>query len=129
MPKYRSIVFLQSEETDGEMADGSHAIIQDEALRILHHKSTKPGTGDYESVVWECPTQKSVNAALDYLLQWNYECENMTVTDESPAGSQDWRETVTRYIRGADGKRKRHVYEITYNVGLSYIGLCEVLQD
>jgi hypothetical protein len=127
--KYRSIVFLSSEETDGEMPDGSDAIVQDEALRILHHKSTKPGTDDYESVVWECPTQKSVNAALDYMLQWDYERENMAVTDESPAGSSDYTETVTRYFKNSDGRRERHVYEITYNVGLSYIGLCEIVPD
>jgi hypothetical protein len=120
MPKYRSIVFLQAEETDGERPDGSHAIIEDEALRILHHKSTRPGTGDYESVLWECPTEESVNAALEYLLQWDYERGNMAVTDESPAGSSDYREEITHGGR---------TYEITYNVGLSYIGLCEVLPD
>ena len=129
MSRYRSIVFLSSEETDGELPDGSDAIIQDEALRILHHKSTKPGTEDYESVLWEMPTEKSVQAALDYLLEWDYERENMTVYDESPAGSGDWTERVTRYAKDAGGKRKRRIFEITYNVGLSYIGLCEILPD
>ena len=127
--RYRSIVFIDHEETDGEMPDGSHVLITDEALRILHHKSTKPGTDDYDSVVWECPTKESVNAALDYLLQWDYERESMRVYDESPAGSRDETVTVTRYVKDANGKRKRHVYEITYNVGLSYIGLCEIIND
>jgi hypothetical protein len=120
MPKYRSIVFLSSEETDGEMPDGSDAVVQDEALRILHHKSARPGVGDYDSVVWECPTQESVTAALEYLLQWDYERENMTVTDESPAGSSDYTETIE-----SDGR----TFELAYNVGLSYIGLCEIIPD
>jgi hypothetical protein len=120
MPKYRSIVFLSSEETDGEMPDGSDAIVQDECLRILHHKSTKPGTDGYADIVWGCPTEESVNAALEYLLQWDYERDNMTVTDESPAGDSDWTETVTQ-----DGR----TFEIAYNVGLSYVGLCEIIPD
>jgi hypothetical protein len=115
---YRSIIFLDHEETDGEMPDGSDVIISDQALRILHHKSARPGTEDYESVVWEVPTAESVNAALEYLLQWDYERKGMQVYPDSPAGSGDEREVVT------SGDRS---FEIAYNVGLSYIGLCEIL--
>ena len=109
MAKYRSIVFLDHEETDSD--DGG--IVQDECLRILHHKTD-------DSVVWECPTAESVQAALDYLLQWDYEPESQEVLAGSPAGSSDWTETLTR-----DGR----TFELTYNVGLSYIGLCEVIAD
>src|SRR5260370_4354117 len=112
---YRSIVFLDHEETDHD-----NGITQDEALRILHHKPSDPDHEDYGAVLWEMPTEESVNAALDYLLQWDYGQEDSEPYDESPAGSGDWRELVTRNGR---------VYEIAYNVGLSYIGLCEIKEQ
>ena len=113
--KYRSIVFLDHEETDHD--DG---LITDEALRILHHKSRDPETEDYSSVLWEMPTAESVQEALDYLLQWDYEPESMEVYDHSPAGFRDETERVER-----DGR----VFEMSYNVGLSYIGLCELIEE
>lgn len=103
--RYRNIVFLDHEETETD--DGE--IVQDRALRILHHKTD-------DSVLWEMPTEESVNNALDYLLQWDY--GDGEVSDQSSAGSSDWRETVTRGDR---------TYLLTYNVGLGYIGLEEIL--
>lgn len=128
MSRYLSIVFLQGEETDGEMPDGSDAIVQDKALRILYGKSTKPGTEDYESVVWRGPFKETIKPALEYLLQWDYG-ESTEITDEPPAGSRDDVIRTYTYDMGSDGKRHRRTFEITYNLGLSYIGLCEVLPD
>lgn len=126
MSRYMSIVFLQGEECDGEDINGNDALVQDKALRILYGKSTKPGTEDYESIVWHGPYY--VQEALDYLLQWDYG-EPGEITAESPAGSSDSTQRVIRYFKGADGKRRRRTFEITWNLGLSYIGLCEVLPD
>lgn len=108
MKQWRSIVFLDHEETDTD----NDGIMQDECLRILHRKTD-------DSVLWEMPTAESVEAALDYLLQWDYEPESSEIYQESPAGLGDEREIVTR-----DGR----TYEISYNVGLSYIGLCEIIE-
>lgn len=107
MARYRSIVFIDHEEEQ----DDNGTLVTDRALKILHHKTD-------DSVLWECPTAESVQAAFDYLLQWDCE-ESGEVTDASPAGSSDWTETVTR-----DGR----TYEMAYNVGLSYIGLSEVTE-
>jgi hypothetical protein len=104
--RYRSIVFIDHEETDSD--DG---IVQDEALRLLHHKTD-------DSVLWEMPTEESVNAALDYLLQWDYG-ESDEVTDYEPWGGADEIIPLTR----GDSK-----YVISYNVGLSYIALTELLE-
>lgn len=104
---YRDIVFIDHEET----TDDEGNLICDEALRLLHHKTD-------DSVVWECPTGESVQAALDYLLQWDYEPDGRPASDQSQAGSADWQETVQR-----DGR----TFVITYNVGLSYIGLEEII--
>jgi hypothetical protein len=126
--RYRSIVFLQGEETGGEMPDGSPAIVEDEALRILYGKSTKPGTEDYESIVWSGPYRSTIKRALDYLLQWDYG-EPGEITAESPAGSRDDVIRTSTFDMGGDGKRHRRDFKITYNLGLSYIGLCELIPD
>ena len=104
--RYRSIVFLDHEESDTD--DG---IEQDTALRILHHKTD-------DSVLWEMPTEESVDAAFDYLSQWD--CGEGEITDYPPGGSADWTQTVWRDDR---------VFQITYNVGLSTISLDELMED
>jgi hypothetical protein len=104
---YQNIVFIQNEETDTD--DG---IEQDTALRILHHKTD-------DSVLWECPTQESVNAAVDYLLLWDTgESDIYGRYDISQSSGSDRREVVTKWDR---------TFVLTYNVDLSYIGLEELV--
>lgn len=104
--RYRDIVFLDHEET----TDDAGNLVTDYALRLFHHKTD-------DSVVWGCPTQESVHAALEYMLAWDN--GERPILDESQHGSDDWVEEV---IYGG------RTFLITYNVGLSYIGLEEVIE-
>ncbi len=111
--QYRSVVFLEHEETDSD-----NGIVTDEALRILHHKPTDPEHPDYGSVVWEIPTAADVRRTLDYLLQWeNGEGETY---DFEPWGCAD---EIIRTRRGNVN------YVISYNVGLSTIALTRPIAE
>jgi hypothetical protein len=124
MPKYRDIVFLDHEED----IDDNGNLVQDRALRILHHKTD-------DDVVWECPSAESAIAAIEYLLQWD--CGEGEITREARAGTSDWTETHKIYRDGRgdlrfsdrDDDPEGMYVVLTYNVGLSYIGLEEVLPD
>jgi hypothetical protein len=124
MPRYRNIVFLDHEETNGDNGE----LIQDEALRLLHHKTD-------DGVLWEVPTAESTIAAITYLLQWD--CGEGAITGESGAGGSDCTETHMIYrdergdwqISDRDDDPEGMYVVLTYNVGLSYIGLQEVLPD
>lgn len=95
---YTDVVFMQGDEAS-------------EPLAILHNRPRDPETGmdASTSVVWECPTAESVAATIAYLAQWDYG-DRGDAYDDSHAGSGDWQETDGHYL-------------LTYNVGLSYIGL------
>lgn len=103
---YANIVFMQGDDAS-------------EPLAILHNRERDPETGmDIdESIVWHCPTAESVAATFLYLMQWDYG-EGHEVNETSQAGTSDWQETLEQ-----DGVK----YVMTYNVGLSYIGLERVI--
>lgn len=114
--KYRTIVFFQEEESSHD-----NGIVQDEALRILHHKPTDPCDPEYGSIVWEIPNAEDVRKTLDYMLQWD-NADAGEIRDYEPWGGAD---ELIRTRRGRGGP----TFVISYNVGLSTIALTELIPD